>query len=231
MAIEYRREKRYNAEKVVRQPLFDDDELLHHFRYYDEEKRITLGGRVTIITVEMAKLSATLQKDIAQMSQEERWAVFFKYSTDISKRPLLNQILMQEEGIAMAAQTLLTVSRDEVERARLLSEYKFAVDLQSDMIHAKREGREEGREEGRAEGHAEGRAEGHAEGHAEGRAVGHAEGRVEEKYKVARNMLADNMDVDLVAKYSNLTVDEIRGLIVAESGIAGGVEMDKGNAK
>ena len=139
--------------------LFDDNEFLHHFRYYDEEKQVAFGGHVMIITVEMEKLEGTLQKSIAQMSREERWAVFFKYCTDKSKRSLINQILAHEEGIAMAAQTLLTVSRDEVERARLLSEYKYEVDHQSDMIHARREGRAEGREMGHEEGREVGRAE------------------------------------------------------------------------
>ena len=49
----------------------------------------------------------------------------------------------QREDVAMAAQTLLSISRDEIERARILSEYKFAVDLQSKMVNAKREGRAE----------------------------------------------------------------------------------------
>jgi len=40
----------------------------------------------------------------------------------------------------MAGQVLLTISRDEKERARLTSEYKFAVDLQSKTVDARREG-------------------------------------------------------------------------------------------
>jgi len=38
----------------------------------------------------------------------------------------------------MAGQVLLTISKDEKERARLTSEYKFAVDLQSRMVNARR---------------------------------------------------------------------------------------------
>jgi hypothetical protein len=37
----------------------------------------------------------------------------------------------------------LTVTPEERERARLLSEYKFVVDLQSRMIDAREDGREE----------------------------------------------------------------------------------------
>ena len=44
----------------------------------------------------------------------------------------------------MGAQVLLNISKDEKERARLTSEYKFAVDLQSKTVDAKRQGRQEG---------------------------------------------------------------------------------------
>jgi hypothetical protein len=44
---------------------------------------------------------------------------------------------------SMAGQVLLTISRDEVECARLLSEYKYIVDTQSKVVQAKREGRVE----------------------------------------------------------------------------------------
>jgi predicted transposase/invertase (TIGR01784 family) len=176
--------------------LFGDDALTHHFRYYDEEARMPLGGRASIITVEMAKLGGALQKGIADMTLKEKWALFLKYGPDKGKRPLVNEILKCEEGIAMAAQTLLSISRDEVERARLLSEYKFAVDYQSGLVNAKREG------------HAEGRAEGHTEGRTEGR----AEGRAEERYAVARSMLAGNMDIGLISRFTGLTADEIAEL-------------------
>ena len=50
----------------------------------------------------------------------------------------MNEIIEIEEGIAIGAQVLLTISKGEKERARLTSEYKFAVDLQSKMVDARR---------------------------------------------------------------------------------------------
>ena len=67
--------------------------------------------------------------------------------TDESKRGKINEILEQEKGIAMAGQVLMTISRDKNERDRLLSEYKSAVDVQSKMVSAKREGKREERQE------------------------------------------------------------------------------------
>ncbi|GMO58780.1 MAG: hypothetical protein Ta2G_18790 [Termitinemataceae bacterium] len=44
----------------------------------------------------------------------------------------------------MASEVLISISRDEVERARLTSEYKYVVDHQSKMVQAERRGRAEG---------------------------------------------------------------------------------------
>jgi hypothetical protein len=42
--------------------------------------------------------------------------------------------------LAMASEVLISISKDEVERARLMSEYKFEVDHQSKMVQARRTG-------------------------------------------------------------------------------------------
>ena len=114
--------------------------FVHNFKYYDEKNNISLNGRSHIITIELAKLEQIAQKPVSEMTALERWAVFFRYTPDKDKRELVNEIIENEEGIAMGAQVLLNISKDEKERARLTSEYKFAVDLQSKMVDAEREG-------------------------------------------------------------------------------------------
>jgi hypothetical protein len=56
----------------------------------------------------------------------------------------------------MASEVLMTISRDEVERARLMSEYKYELDTQSRIVYAWQQGEKEG---GRYQGTTEG---GHA---------------------------------------------------------------------
>jgi predicted transposase/invertase (TIGR01784 family) len=51
----------------------------------------------------------------------------------------------------MASEVLMTISKDEAERARLMSEFKFQMDTQSKIGYARREGRQEGRQEGQQE--------------------------------------------------------------------------------
>ena len=57
------------------------------------------------------------------------------------QRGKINAIIEREEGIAMASEVLMTISKDEVERARLMSELKYELDTQSKMTYARNEGR------------------------------------------------------------------------------------------
>jgi predicted transposase/invertase (TIGR01784 family) len=55
----------------------------------------------------------------------------------------------------------------------------------------------------------EGYVDGHIAGREEGRAEGRAEGEHQKALEMAKKMLSDGMPIDLVAKYSGLTPDEI----------------------
>ncbi|MDR1351878.1 MAG: hypothetical protein LBK05_01245 [Treponema sp.] len=73
------------------------------------------------------------------MTAAEQWAVYFRYLTDRNKRQKVNEVIATEEGIAMASEVLIRISKDEAERARLMSEWKYVVDTQSKVVQAKRE--------------------------------------------------------------------------------------------
>ena len=132
---------------MAKERFFSDEAAFHTFEYYDPVHAVTLNGRSRIITVELSKVEKVVEKPIPEMSAQEHWAVFFRYLTDRAKRGTINEIIDCEEGIAMASEVLLTISKDEVERARLVSEYKYQLDTQSKLVHAKREGRREGQQE------------------------------------------------------------------------------------
>ena len=51
------------------------------------------------------------------------------------------------------------------------------------------------------------------EGEAIGEARGRAEGKAEEQSAIARRMLEDNLPVEVIAKYSGLSEDEVRKLM------------------
>jgi predicted transposase/invertase (TIGR01784 family) len=133
----------YQVAILAKDRFFDDQEFLHHFEYYDPARKMSLGGRSRIITVELSKLDRIIEKPAGEMTASERWGVFFRYLTDKGRRGTINEVLKYEEGIAMAGEVLLRISRDEAEQARLMSEYKYVVDTQSKVVQAKREGRQE----------------------------------------------------------------------------------------
>ena len=65
---------------------------------------------------------------------------------------------------------------------------------------------------GLEEGEAKGEARGRAEGEAKGEARGEAKGKAEEKKKIARNMLAKDIDIKIISEITELTEEEISGL-------------------
>ena len=60
----------------------------------------------------------------------------------------------------MASEVLATISRDEVERARLMSEFKGEMDFRTHVNYAEQKGLERGLEKGLEEGLEKGRQEG-----------------------------------------------------------------------
>jgi predicted transposase/invertase (TIGR01784 family) len=127
----------------VKGRFFEDAGFLHTFEYYDELRKVPLGGRTHIITVELAKLRYLLDKPVNEMTASEKWAFYFRYITDREKRGKINEIIEFEEGIEMASEVLMTISRDDVERARLMSEYKYELDTQSRIVYAWQQGRQQ----------------------------------------------------------------------------------------
>jgi predicted transposase/invertase (TIGR01784 family) len=128
----------------VNKTFFADAALVHQFECYDTERGVSLGGRSRIITLEFSKLGGIVEKPVEEMNAQEKWAVFFRYLTDKEKRQKINEILKYEEGIEMAGEVLITISRDEAERARLTSEYKYVADTQSKVVQARRQGIRQG---------------------------------------------------------------------------------------
>ena len=114
--------------------------------------------------------------------------MFFRYVTETGKRELINEILAYEEGIAMAGEVLLTISRDEEERARLESEFKYELDRQCELVDARRAGL----------------AEGELIGLEKGEIIGLEKGEIIGLEKAARRLRALGMSADQIAEVTGL---------------------------
>jgi len=126
-----------------KEKFFPDDILVHSFQYFDPVHNIQLGGKSRIITVELPKAERIVDKPAVEMDPSEKWSIFFQYLTNKNKRAKINEILEREEEIAMAGETLIHISRDDIEQARLTTELKNKLDYQSGMVYAERKGRAE----------------------------------------------------------------------------------------
>ena len=69
-----------------------------------------------------------------------------------------------------------------------------------------------GRREGESKGRLEGKAEGHSEGLKEGLSKGKMEGAKEERMQTARRMKNEGLSIELIAKITGLSPEEIASL-------------------
>lgn len=107
-------------------------------------------------------------------------------------------------GLQEARKKLQYYSMTDAERYAY-DEHLNAVMIQNDVLG-------NAREEGLAEGRAEGLTQGLTQGRAEGLAEGRAEGRAEAKKDIVKSMLSNGLSVELAAKYSGLTVEEVESI-------------------
>jgi predicted transposase/invertase (TIGR01784 family) len=216
--------------------LFADGWLFHHFEYYDKERKISLGGRTHILVVELGKAEKLAGQPVERLSAVERWALFFRYAADESRRELVNEIMEKEAGIAMAGEMVLTVTQDEIEQAQRETALKIQLDWESYMAEAwdvgeaagLAKGKAEGLAQGKAQGLTEGKTQGLAQGKAEGKTQGLAEGKAQgltegtaqgwqkrddearqEKLEAARKMKADGFSPEQIQKYTGLSPEDI----------------------
>jgi len=129
----------YQITILAKKKFFQDDSFLHCFLYYDPDTCISLGGRTRIITVELVKARPIADKPVEEMTDAEKWAVFFQYLTDKDKRDKIIDIINYEEGIAMAMDTLVEVTQDEIEYARMTSLIMAKLDYNTSITEAKME--------------------------------------------------------------------------------------------
>jgi predicted transposase/invertase (TIGR01784 family) len=134
----------YQISLFVNSPLFHDNAFMHHFSYYDPENGLSFDGKTHIIIVELCKVDRIArEKAVAQMTNAERWALFLRYHTDKSKRALVNEIMDCEEDIAMAGETMLGFTQEEIDWHRNESRLKYELDMQSERAHIKEESQKE----------------------------------------------------------------------------------------
>jgi predicted transposase/invertase (TIGR01784 family) len=183
--------------------IFPDGPFFHQFEYYDRKRDISLGGRTRILVVELEKVESLLSKPVEELNAVERWAVFFRYAAAPEWRGVINKLMSKEEGIAMAGEMLLTVTREEIEQAQQDTALKIELDWNSYMAEA--------REEGETEGLAKGLAKGQVKGETIGWQKRDEKAR-QEKLEAAWKMKEDGFSPEQIQKYTALSPEDIEAL-------------------
>ena len=171
-------------------------EFVNSFSLRHDEDNELLSDAIRIIYVELSKLQEIMKKSVADMTDLEKWAVFFQYASEQQARETVNEVIASKEALQMAGDLLMSLSKDERERAVFRSRRMYQTDLASDLATAEDRGERRGIEIGERRG---------AE-----------RGERNRSFEVARRMLRRNRPVDEIAEITDLSVEDVEGLKAEE---------------
>jgi predicted transposase/invertase (TIGR01784 family) len=110
-----------------------DNELLH--------------DAIHVMFVELSKLEEILKKPVAEMTDMEKWEIFFRYAENPKCRDVVNEVIESKEALTVASGLLMGISQNEKERAIFRSRRMYQSDLESNLRVAERTGRQEERKD------------------------------------------------------------------------------------
>lgn len=76
-----------------------------------------LHDAVHAVFIELSKLNDVLKKPVEQMTDMERIAVFLRYAENQEYREIVNEVIETKEGLAVAGELLMSISKNEKELA------------------------------------------------------------------------------------------------------------------
>ena len=164
----------------------DDEEYYHHVvKLMDVNKKEVFYDHLTYIYLEMPKFRKT-EDQLETLF--DKWLYALKNLPRLLERPKA----LQERIFAKFFEVAEVANFSKEEYAKYIRSENNYYDWDSIFRTAEKKGREEGLAEGKAEGLAEGKAEASREN--------------------AKKMKADGVPVELIAKYTGLSPEEIKGL-------------------
>ena len=121
--------------------LWDDEQLHHQFRLVDRESGRVLEESIEIHTVELAKYNGNAN-EVRNASVLEQWAYWIKNSSEHTVEEL--QELLPGLEFLRATGELNAIREITEEKQMYDAREKASLDIQSNLIDARQEGRQEG---------------------------------------------------------------------------------------
>lgn len=87
-----------------------------------------------------------MKKSVSDMTDLEKWAIFFRYANEPACRETVNEVIASKEVLQMAGDLLMSISQDERERAVFRSRRMYQTDMQSNIATAEDRGMQRGEE-------------------------------------------------------------------------------------
>ena len=165
---------------------YPEDNFRHEIKLKDVEDNHVFYDKLTFIYLEMPKFT---KKEDELVTMFDKWMFALSNLSRLLDRPKS----LQERIFTRLFEQAEIAKFTHQERWEYEESKKEYWDYNSTIETAERKGEAKGRAEGRAEGLAE----------------GEAKGRAEERLKNARNLKANGVPVDVIAKSLQLTVKEI----------------------
>lgn len=119
----------------------DREEYVNSFSMRHDEDNELLSDAIHVVYVELSKLQETMKKSVDDMTDLEKWAVFFRYANEPTYRGTVNEVIASKEVLQMAGDLLMSISQDERERAVFRSRRMYQSDQQSNIATAEDRGK------------------------------------------------------------------------------------------
>ena len=125
----------------------DTPDYVNSFSLRHDTTGELLTDAISLTFVELSKLGEVVKKPVSNMTDLDKWSVFFQYAPDLEHREIVNKVIESKEVLQVAGNLLMSISQNERERAIFRSRRKFQTDMQSDLATAEDNGRVAGRAE------------------------------------------------------------------------------------
>lgn len=116
---------------------------VNSFSMRHDEDNALLSDALHVVYVELSKLKEIAVKSVDDMTDLEKWSIFFRYASERNYRETVNKVIESKEALQMAGDILLNISQDERERAVFRSRRMYRTDEQSNLATARDNGRKE----------------------------------------------------------------------------------------
>ena len=195
----------------------DDENYLKKVQLCNMENKEVFYDKLTYYYLEMPKFKKS-EKELS--THLDYWLWYLNNSSNITSIP---KKLKEDKIIKEAFDVAEFLALDKDRQFAYQLNLKARLDYKNVMDYAKKEARKDGHQEGLEEGHKEGHQEGLEQGLEEGIEQGIEKGIEQEqinsqkklkleKLEIAKNLLSQNIDIEIIQVSTNLSIEEIKSL-------------------